>query len=93
VIKMSEIGPQGWKQFIQNRQTILDKIDRIRRANENQEVQTEHGFEAENALIDWLNDFLPKRFGVTKGYVVSDDYKFWNEQSLEEYDIISMTGF
>ncbi|UYP43925.1 hypothetical protein NEF87_000210 [Candidatus Lokiarchaeum ossiferum] len=90
---MTEFGPQGWKQFIQNREKILNTIDTERKAHENQQVQTDYGFLAEQKLNEWLNEFLPKRFAATKGYVVSDNYKFWNEENLEEYDIIIYDQF
>jgi hypothetical protein len=35
------------------------------------EVETNHGLVLEAAIRSWLTEFLPRRYGVTSGYVVS----------------------
>jgi hypothetical protein len=52
-----------------------------------QEVEAHHGSVAEGESRRWLVDFLPKRYGVTSGYVVSQQLSA-NEQKLPHYDVI-----
>lgn len=50
---------------------MLDGYDRARQYSKCHEVETYHGLVAEAQLRNWLSHFLPKRYGVTSGYVVS----------------------
>jgi hypothetical protein len=62
---------QGWKQISSARKEILDAYDSARDKAKAHEVETFHGRVLEGALRKWLAAFLPKRYGVTPGYVVS----------------------
>lgn len=62
---------QGWKQILTARKEMLDAYDRAREQARSHEVETYHGAVAEAACRKWLGSFLPKRYGVTSGYVVS----------------------
>jgi hypothetical protein len=62
---------QGWKQILTGRKEILDAYDKAREQARAHEAETYHGRLAEGALRKWLGGFLPKRNGVTSGYVVS----------------------
>ncbi len=62
---------QGWEQILTARKEILDAYDRARKQTQAHEVETYHGRVAEGALRKWLGGFLPRRYGVTSGYVVS----------------------
>lgn len=76
----------GWREFLSNRYEILFEFDRSKFKNQSRPVRVSHGNAAEAALREWLNDFLPKRFAVTSGFVIpnriEDDYKLYH------YDII-----
>ena len=61
---------QGWGQILTGRQEILDAYDRARQQARH-EAETFHGRVAEGAFRRWLQGFLPKRYGVTSGYIVS----------------------
>jgi hypothetical protein len=50
---------------------MLDAFDAGRRKARGHEVEVYHGRVAEAEFRKWLEGFLPKRFGVTPGYVVS----------------------
>lgn len=66
-----EFPSQGWKQILTARKKMLDAYDRAREQARSHEVETFHGKVAEAACREWLGGFLPKRYGVTSGYVVS----------------------
>ena len=70
-----EIPVQGWKQFLTSRKEMLDAYDRAREQAKAHEVETFHGEVAEGMLRKWLSSFLPKRYGVTSGYIVSPGLK------------------
>jgi hypothetical protein len=67
-----EFPSQGWKQLLTARKEMLDAYDRARAKATAHEVETFHGTVAEAELRKWLSSFLPKRFGVTPGYIVSN---------------------
>lgn len=67
----AEFPSQGWKQILTSRKEILDAYDRAREQARAHEVETFHGKVAEAAIRKWLSGFLPKRYGVTSGYIVS----------------------
>lgn len=81
-----EIPVQGWKQFLTSKREMLDAYDRARKQSESHEVATYHGKCAEAELRKWLLNFLPKRYGVTSGYIVSPGLK--STQKTPHYDVI-----
>lgn len=66
-----EFPSLGWKQILTVRKEILDAYDRAREQARSHEVETFHGRVAEASIRKWLSEFLPKRYGVTSGYIVS----------------------
>lgn len=68
-------GTQGWEQFLAEKKRMLDAFSRAKEHSSIHEVGTQHGFVAEAAVKDWLRRFLPKKFGVTSGYVISQGIK------------------
>jgi hypothetical protein len=66
-----QIPSQGWKQFLTSRKEILDAYDKARIQSSAHKVQTYHGNVAEAEFRKWLSNFLPKKYGVTSGYVIS----------------------
>jgi hypothetical protein len=65
------IRVQGWKQFLISKKEMLDAFDRAKEKAKARKVETLHGEVAEAELRKWLSSFLPKRYGVTAGYIVS----------------------
>jgi len=80
------IGTSAWEQAIGRKKEMLDAFDAGKRKAKGHEVQTYHGRVAEAAFRDWLNEFLPKRFGVTSGYVVSQGQR--GEEKFPHFDVI-----
>lgn len=83
---MSNYGFTGWYEFSQNRDSILNKYDEAKKLSHNRAVKTEHGFVVESSIREWFDNFLPKKYAVTKGYVIPDVYE--ENNTLLEYDII-----
>lgn len=81
-----QLPNQGWKQFLTARDEMLDAYDRARVHSSKRTVQTEHGNVAEAEFRKWLNDFLPKRYGVTSGFIVSQGVP--NSEDFVHYDVI-----
>jgi len=81
-----QIPNQGWKQFLVGRDEMLAVYDRAKTLNEKRAVRTQHGIDAENAFRNWLSNFLPKRYGVTSGYIISQGIP--NSENMVHYDVI-----
>lgn len=65
---------------------LIDEYDAARDRARSYEVETVHGTVAQAALRDWLSTFLPKRYGVCSGYIVSQ--AAGDDEKLPEYDVI-----
>lgn len=81
-----EFPVQGWKQFLTSRSEMLDAFDRAREKTQLRKVKAQHGNVAEAELRKWLASFLPKRYGVTSGYIVSPGLKC--TQETPHFDVI-----
>ena len=81
-----EFPAQGWKQFLTSRKEMLDAYDRAREKAKSHEVETFHGKVAEAELRKWLTNFLPKRYGVTSGYIVSPGLR--SAEKTPHFDVI-----
>lgn len=81
-----EFPSQGWKQILSARKEMLDAYDRAREQARSHEVETYHGKVAEAACRKWLGGFLPRRYGVTSGYVVSPGLN--SDHKTPHFDII-----
>ncbi len=64
-------GVQGWEQFLASKKKMLDAFDQAKLHKGVHEVPTYHGKVAEAEFRKWLLDFLPKKYGVTSGYIIS----------------------
>jgi hypothetical protein len=80
------IPSQGWRQFLTARAEMLAAFDSARTKAKAHEVETYHGKVAEAELRSWLSSFLPKRYGVTPGYIVSQGMK--SETKAPHFDVI-----
>ncbi len=79
-------GKQGWEQFLANRDELLSAFDSAKRKNAGRTVRTEHGRAAEADVRRWLGEFLPKRYGVTAGFIVSQGLNA--AEQLVHFDVI-----
>lgn len=90
LIKETEVdgcyGQHGWKQFHRNRKDILVELDRVYELLADRPIKTAHGDSVEAYLRKWLGEFLPKKYGVTSGYIIPDFYD--NNPKMYHYDII-----
>lgn len=77
---------QGYRQFLQAKRRMLAEFDVARTHGKLHEVETWHGVVAEGLFRRWLADFLPWRFGVTSGYIISQN-RFEDERA-PHFDII-----
>lgn len=88
--KPSPLHPQwqskAWKQLLMSKKNMLDAYDRTRERGSDKPVRTDHGRVAEGEFRKWLLNFLPKRYGITSGYIISEGTP--DKESLVHYDVI-----
>lgn len=76
----------GRDQFLSSRAEMLDAYDRARTKARVHKVQVHHGKVAEAQFRAWLERFLPKKFGVTSGFIVSPLVK--RDEAFPHFDVI-----
>jgi hypothetical protein len=79
-------GQHGWKEFHRNRKNILDEYQKLLELTENRPVQVAHGQGVEAYIRKWLSEFLPKKYGVTSGYIIPNLYS--DSGAIYHFDII-----
>lgn len=84
-------GQHGWKEFHRNRKDILAEFDKILEQTANRPIQVAHGQGVEAYLRKWLTEFLPKKYGVTSGYIIPNIYN--DNGTIYHYDIIIYNQF
>ncbi|MBI5304080.1 MAG: hypothetical protein HY868_18235 [Chloroflexi bacterium] len=62
----------GWREFHNTRLELLNELNRAKGYNVSRPIHTEHGNAGEAALRKWFSVFLPKKYGVTSGYIIPD---------------------
>lgn len=82
----TQFPTQGWKQFLTSRKDMLDAFDSAREKAKSHEVETYHGKVAESEFRKWLINFLPKRYGVTSGYIISTGIR--SDKKAPHFDVI-----
>ena len=80
------IPVQGWEQFLANRKELLDKYDSASAKSCRRRVKTSHGNVGEAAIRKWLSGFLPAKYGVTSGYVISQGME--DTETIPHCDVI-----
>jgi len=81
-------GMVGWEEFSSNRSDILAKFNQAKTKSKSRRVKVEHGNVAEAAIREWLESYLPKKYGVTSGYIIPDFVELQDPYNLGHYDII-----
>jgi hypothetical protein len=84
--KRVAISTQGWRQFHTARMEMLDAYDSAKEKAKAHEIEVYQGKVAEAEFRKWLCKFLPKRYAVTPGYIVSQMLK--SDQTVPHYDVI-----
>jgi len=77
---------QGYTQMLTAKKRMLDALDAAREDGRSDKVPVVHGFVAEAQFRKWLKGFLPLRYGVTSGYIVSQGTP--ETQKLPHFDVI-----
>ena len=79
-------GTVGWQEFLRQKKDVLHDYDAAKEANANRPVRTEHGNVAEARFRQWLSAYLPKKYGVTSGFIIPDVRGI--NYTLNHYDVI-----
>lgn len=79
-------GMLGWKEFLQNRDDMLRVLDRAVVINGSRPTNTDHGPAFEASLRKWLEEFLPRRYAVTSGFIIPNIREVG--EKLYHYDVV-----
>ncbi|RZJ23676.1 MAG: hypothetical protein EON51_02010 [Acinetobacter sp.] len=82
----AQMPTQGWKQFLAAKIRMLAAYDHAKDLENNKQVKTRHGRVAEAEFRKWLSEFLPKRYGVTSGFIISPGIS--SAEHMVHYDVI-----
>lgn len=82
----AQMPTQGWEQFLTARTKMLAAYDIAKKQESNKQVKTRHGLVAEAEFRKWLIEFLPKRYAVTSGYIISPGIS--SSEYMVHYDVI-----
>lgn len=78
-----------FEHFLIGKKEMLHSYEEAKEHSKGRRVQVEHGNVAEKVFRDWLKKFLLKRFGVTSGYIFSQDFQTeFQKQGLIHFDVI-----
>lgn len=80
------IGTLGWQSFLASKDEMLYQYRAAKKYSKSHTVQTFHGKVAEAVFRKWLAKFLPKRYAVTSGYVISQNAK--DSEKMPHFDVI-----
>lgn len=79
-------GTSAWEQLDGQRHDLLAPFDAAKRKGKGHIVRVHHGRVAEGVFRKWLGSFLPKRYGVTSGFIVSQGQR--GDAVFPHYDVI-----
>jgi hypothetical protein len=79
-------GTQGWAEFITNKNAMLNAYDKAKERSQNKRIKVDPGKVAEAKFREWLASFLPKKYGVTSGYIICQSFKDTIKQ--KHFDVI-----
>lgn len=65
---------------------MLARFDSAKNKDKKHKTETYHGKVAEAELRNWFRTFLPKRYGVTSGYVISPNLQ--GKEGFPHFDVI-----
>ena len=60
----------GWSQFTTQKRKMVSDFTLFKEMSENRPTETDKGRYAEALFRDWLEQFLPAKYGVTSGYII-----------------------
>ena len=82
-IRLKHVGVDS---FFAERAKLLGDYDKAKRQTVDDSVKTDHGDIGEILARRWLETFLPKRFGVCKGHIITTNLGF--RGPLEDWDVL-----
>ena len=85
-MKMKQTEHVGLTALDAERTKLLQEYDAAVAQAADDPVRTEHGVSCEAHFRSFLEQFLPRKYGVTKGYIITPDLGYAGP--LEEWDII-----
>lgn len=83
---MKRLKHIGVDAFFAMRSQLLADFEVAKLRSSDDPVKVEHGNVGETQVRNWLKEFLPKKFGVCKGYIITSNLQY--DGPLEEWDII-----
>ena len=82
----------GWSQFTTQKRKLVSDFQIFKDMGENRPTETDKGRYAEALFRGWLEQFLPARYGVTSGYIISQRDSMVPRSALKgklrHYDVI-----
>lgn len=89
--KKDPVG-SGWPQFTTQKVKMVSDFRVFKEMSENRPTATDKGVYAEALFRQWLEQFLPAKYGVTSGYIISQQDSFLPRHALKgklrHYDVI-----
>jgi hypothetical protein len=82
------LGTLGWQSILTVKDELLYKYKLAQRYSKNHSVQVHHGKVAEAVFRQMLGEFLPKRYGVTAGYITSQSLDISSDDKISHFDVI-----
>ncbi len=76
----------GVDALLAERKELLDRYDAVKMKGGYDAVESQHGNAAEDYFRAFLTEFLPKKYGVTKGHVITPGLGYAGD--LEGWDVI-----
>ena len=80
-------GTPGWRSIHAAKLEILGQYRTAKHLSQSHTVKTFHGNVAESSFRKWLIRFLPKRYGVTSGYVITQQF-LEDDGQIAHFDVI-----
>lgn len=84
--ELDNVSRQGWLQFLNTKKEMLNAFDKAKRDDSAHKTQTHRGRVAEAKFREWLSDFLPQKYGITSGYIISQGLTF--DVKAPHFDVI-----
>jgi len=82
----------GWSQFTTQKVKMVNDFRTFKDMSENRPTETDKGRYAEALFREWLEQFLPAKYGVTSGYIISQGDSLLPASALKgklrHYDVI-----
>lgn len=82
----------GWSQFITQKSKMVSDFRTFKEMSYNRPTETDKGKYAEALFRDWLEQFLPAKYGVTSGYIIQQKDTVKPRSALKgklrHYDVI-----